>query len=256
MGWMATAVLLISTCIALKVYVDFGGSICALVFTFLVSATMQLMALGSIYLVIDALCGTGKKSAAIQLPKTIPKGEPAAEASGREQMLTEQEEKDATTSPGISEDEYEELGREHSHAADMKQARLTDSVLHYTEHVFAPFLELDQLRDMLEELRLWCGDPRHKPREIELRHTNDCSRRLKVLDMKHYIWNVGVRLGTRNGYTGEARAKFIKAMFPKLLGDNSLSSLCNQTHDPDRGQIVLDMPKLDSTDFTTMPKTA
>lgn len=252
MGWVAIAVTLISTSIALKAYVDFGGSVCAFMFTLIISAAMQLMLLGSMYLIIDALCNSKKKSADVQLPETIPKAELEAEPEDKEQEPVTEVETPTAVSTDMSVEDYEERNKEHRHVVDMMQAQLTDSILRYTEHSFAPFLELDQLQDMLEEVKAWCTNPHYKPREIELRHISDYSQRLKVLDMKHYIWNVGVRLGTKNGYTGEVRARFIKAMFPRLLEDNTISSLCNQTHDADRGHIVLDIPKPDSACFTTM----
>jgi hypothetical protein len=35
----------------------------------------------------------------------------------------------------------------------------------------------------------------------------------------HFVWNIGERLGTKNGYNGYARADFIKAMFPDVMKD-------------------------------------
>lgn len=32
-------------------------------------------------------------------------------------------------------------------------------------------------------------------------------------------WNIGKRLGTKNGYNGYVRADFIKAMFPDVMKD-------------------------------------
>ena len=72
-------------------------------------------------------------------------------------------------------------------------------------------------------------------------------QRLTTLDLRHFVWNIGERLGTKNGYNGYARADFIKAMFPDVMKDIEQDSIRNFKFQPNKGSIVIDEP--DEDDF-------
>lgn len=239
-AWLLTGILAISLTIAYGMYVDFGHSILAFIIGFAMSGAIMLLTATSVYMIIAAVC-------------TVKQRQPLVEECHSE--IREEESADQPA-PLISEEHYAERNQQHLTLHNQEQTRTVEAILRYTEHTFAPFLELDALKDMLADVEAWCHNPNHKPHEADLKYIADFSQRLKVLDLKHYVWNIGIRLGSKNGYTGEARARFIKAMFPTLTMDNTISSLCNQTHDPDRGHIVIDSPKLGSVEFNTMVEAA
>ena len=74
-------------------------------------------------------------------------------------------------------------------------------------------------------------------------------QRLTTLDLRHFVWNIGERLGTKNGYNGYARADFIKAMFPDVMKDIEQDSIRNFKFQPNKGSIVIDEPDEDDYHF-------
>ena len=107
----------------------------------------------------------------------------------------------------------------------------------------APFVSEKNMIRLCEEIRCWCYNPQHEPSEISLRD------RLSTNDLCHFIWNIGVRLGRNNGYSGECRAKFVKRMFALSLAEVELSSLKNMTKRTSADRIPLDEPTPGSLKF-------
>ena len=85
-------------------------------------------------------------------------------------------------------------------------------------------------------MQLWADDWQHIPLPIRLKST------LTTLDLRHFVWNIAERLGSKKDYTGEVRAIFIKRMFPDVMRDIELDSIRNFKFQPDTGNIVIDEP--------------
>ena len=93
----------------------------------------------------------------------------------------------------------------------------------------------------------WSEEYTYSPIPIRLK------QRLTTLDLRHFVWNIGERLGTKNGYNGYARADFIKAMFPDVMKDIEQDSIRNFKFQPNKGSIVIDEPDEDDYHFYILP---
>ena len=94
----------------------------------------------------------------------------------------------------------------------------------------------EELEKLCDAIRKWADDWQHIPVPIRLKST------LTTLDLRHFVWNVAERLGSKKDYTGEVRAIFIKRMFPDVMRDIELDSIRNFKFQPDTGSIVIDEP--------------
>ena len=115
-------------------------------------------------------------------------------------------------------------------------ARQGKQAFHCSHLVTTLRTEPSLMRTMEMPLRLG-ADWRHIPVPIRLRST------LTTLDLRHFVWNIAERLGSKKDYTGEVRAIFIKRMFPNVMKDIELDSIRNFKFQPDTGSIMIDEPE-------------
>ena len=100
-----------------------------------------------------------------------------------------------------------------------------------------------ELEKLCDEIRKWADNPKYTPAAIRL------NRQLTTLDIRHFIWNIGERIGDKKDYTGYVRALFAQSMFEKELEDMTLDSIRNCTYKPNKGNIKLDPPDKDDYAF-------
>ena len=118
------------------------------------------------------------------------------------------------------------------------------AILDYARYTMSPYVyDNEELENLCEEVRHWSEEYTYSPIPIRLK------QRLTTLDLRHFVWNIGERLGTKNGYNGYARADFIKAMFPDVMKDIEQDSIRNFKFQPNKGSIVIDEPDEDDYHF-------
>jgi hypothetical protein len=118
------------------------------------------------------------------------------------------------------------------------------AVLDYARYTMSPFVyDNEELENLCEEVRHWSEEYTYTPIPIRLK------QRLTTLDLRHFVWNIGERLGTKNGYNGYAHADFIRAMFPDVMKDIEQDSIRNFKFKPNKGSIVIDEPDEDDYHF-------
>lgn len=111
------------------------------------------------------------------------------------------------------------------------------AIMEYVVHTMSPFIyDNGELEKLCEDITKWADDWRHNPVPIRLKST------LTTLDLRHFVWNIAERFGSKKDYTGEVRAIFIKRMFPSVMKDIELDSIRNFKFQPDTGSIVIDEP--------------
>lgn len=137
-----------------------------------------------------------------------------------------------------------------AHCADFERKKqeehqkLVSPIIDYVGRVMSPFMEENELDLLRNEIRTWCDNPDYKPQSVKLKTIHDYKDKLKTVSFKHFIWNIAVRLGFENGYSGKIQADFIKSLFPNELKDVESKSLERSlTSSPDDGHIKLDRPK-------------
>ena len=109
--------------------------------------------------------------------------------------------------------------------------------MEYVTHTMSPYIyDNEELEKLCDAIRKWADDWRHIPVPIRLKSP------LTTLDLRHFVWNIAERLGSKKDYTGRVRADFIKRMFPDVMRDIEQDSIRNFKFQPDTGNIVIDEP--------------
>ena len=151
--------------------------------------------------------------------------EPTKEVSDTTETSTEQP------------DLYAQRCKEYQREQEQKRQDTIDAIIEYVTHTMSPYVyDNVELEKLCDAIRKWADDWQHIPVPIRLKST------LTTLDLRHFVWNIAERLGSKKDYTGEVRAIFIKRMFPNVMKDIELDSIRNFKFQPDAGSIMIDEP--------------
>ena len=266
-GLPGIAILAVSMMAAIKVGADFAGDGMVRTGTFLGCNLLLWLSYHTLFISLPEslmLC-FGKRDktvVTVDIPEPpniaevpVPK-EPVSAVEPEKEDEAPVEELPSTDDVSISEDpvaepsvlpivklDYHAICLEYEQRQTAERTELIEDIIEYAGRTMAPFVSETNMIRLCEEIRCWCSNPQHEPSEVSLRD------RLSTNDLCHFIWNIGVRLGRNNGYSGECRAKFVKRMFALSLADVELSSLKNMTKRTSADRIPLDEPTPGSLKF-------
>lgn len=233
-GLPGTAILAVSLILSCKVASDFAGSTFVTAVSFLGSNVLlwMLYLLLFQYLPLDLM-------RIWQSRKTLSDTEETDTTAAKQ---TSQPPVQAV--PPITMEEYKAHCDDFERRKQEEHRQLVDSIMDYVGRMMSPFMGMPEIDHIRGEIRAWCDDPNYIPQPAELKWTVDLNDRLKTISFKHFVWNIAVRLGFDNGYTGDIQAKFIKKLFPNELAGIEIDSLkASLSSYPDNGHIKLDRPK-------------
>ena len=151
--------------------------------------------------------------------------EPTKEVSGTIETSSEQP------------DLYAQRCKEYQREQEQKRQNTIGAIMEYVTHTMSPYIyDNEELEKLCDAIRKWADDWQHTPVPIRLKST------LTTLDLRHFVWNIAERLGSKKDYTGRVRADFIKRMFPDVMREIEQDSIRNFKFQPDTGNIVIDEP--------------
>lgn len=134
-------------------------------------------------------------------------------------------------------DLYAQRCKEYQREQEQRRQNTIDAIMGYVTHTMSPYIyDNDELEKLLDAIRKLADDWQHIPVPIRLKST------LTTLDLRHFVWNIAERLGSKKDYSGRVRADFIKRMFPDVMRDIEQDSIRNFKFQPDTGNIVIDEP--------------
>lgn len=137
-------------------------------------------------------------------------------------------------------DLYAQRCKEYQREQEQRRQNTIDAIMGYVTHTMSPYIyDNDELEKLLDAIRKWADDWQHIPVPIRLKSTLTT---LTTLDLRHFVWNIAERLGSKKDYSGRVRADFIKRMFPDVMRDIEQDSIRNFKFQPDTGNIVIDEP--------------
>ena len=162
----------------------------------------------------------------------------AQESLSEEQKEPPVEVSDATETSTEKFDLYTQRCKEYQREQEQRRQNTISAIMEYVTHTMSPYIyDNEELEKLCDAIRMWADDWRHTPVPIRLKST------LTTLDLRHFVWNIAERLGSKKDYTGEIRAIFIKRLFPDVMKDIELDSIRNFKFQPDTGSIVIDEPE-------------
>ena len=145
--------------------------------------------------------------------------------------------------PELSSEEYKKRNEEYINKLKEEKTKLVAEIIGYVQYTMACFMDEQNLDAFCKDILGWTENPEFKPQPAKTK------MRLTSLEVRHFVWNIGERLGKANGYNGTARLNFVKALFPDVLEGIEDETILNFTVDPDKGRIKLDRPENGSYKF-------
>lgn len=258
-GCPGLVILTISLFVSLKVGYDFGQDNFAKFVTFVISSGL----LGTVYFLFlsvladvplklqkrprkETMLLTNQESEMVQdISKENPNVEQVQECRNEVipcpesiQAPLSEELQDPTIETSMEQpDLYALRCKEFLREQEQRRQDTIAAIMEYVTHTMSPFVyDNQELEKLCDAIRMWADDWRHIPVPIRLKST------LTTLDLRHFVWNIAERLGSKKDYTGEVRAMFIKRMFPDVMKDIELDSIRNFKFQPDTGSIMIDEP--------------
>ena len=140
---------------------------------------------------------------------------------------------------------YEQRNRQRQAALLKRRERILASIRGYILEVMSPFVDMETLRIIQEDVMAWADDREHKPVAV------DAGNGWTTLDCRHFIWNITARLRLLGGdYPVFTQGLFIKRMFPAVCKDAEAEYLGkNLTIKPNEGFVRIDRPDKDDWRF-------
>lgn len=250
-GLPGVAILAISLMVAVRVGNDFGHDGLVRAVTFIGSNVLLWLLYALMFQMLPAelYAGICKKKLKRQLltgpEKVVPtdeiKGDSPAVTKGgmAADIQTDGQPVILTSNP----DTYAMRCEQYRRQCEQEKAGLVNAIMDYVNYIMPPYMDEESLASLCGEIRLWSEASTHKPAAIRLKG------KLTTVDLRHFAWNIGERLGKENGYDGTARAVFIKAMFPDVFKDTEIESIKNFKLNPRACRIPIDEPENDSHAF-------
>ena len=253
-GCPGLVILTISLFVSLKVGNDFGQDNFAKLITFVISSGL----LGTVYYLFQSVLAEvslrlqDRQCSAAILP-TNQEAEVVTEDSTDNMSIeqvheclaevlpqTESATREATDTIETSSEQpdlYAQRCKEYQREQEQRRQNTINAIMEYVTHTMSPYIyDNDELEKLCDAIRKWADDWQHIPVPIRLKST------LTTLDLRHFVWNIAERLGSKKDYTGRVRANFIKRMFPDVMRDIEQDSIRNFKFQPDTGSIVIDEP--------------
>lgn len=164
-----------------------------------------------------------------------------------EEEITSDSRPDAQPSDNVEEEQVDLFtlrNEEYNQKQEEQRQKVITAIIEYTQNTMSPYVNDDkELEKLCGDIRKWADNPKHTPAAISLK------RKLTTLDLRHFIWNIGERIGDKMDYTGNVRALFVQSLFPKEMKDITLDSIRNFKFEPNKGNIKLDPPDKDDYAF-------
>lgn len=135
----------------------------------------------------------------------------------------------------------DELRMEYKQKRKQHKADRREAIKEYIDIVMVPFLDDDKSLDMLfENIRHWnlSDDEQFMPVPLNPSH------RLSSFDIRHFVWNIGERLG----WSGVKRAEFAKYCFPVAMKDLEVETIRRTLKQSPENQFTIKIDEPDSKD--------
>ena len=124
--------------------------------------------------------------------------------------------------------------KEYYHLENLRrEEEVSLEVKNYSIRTMAPYMTVDNIEFLCANIEGWT-----KSKGITLKPL-DVSTVLSSLDLRHFAWNIGERLG----WTGQQRAQFIKLTFPQTLQELEVETIRRNLRQKGTCLIQLDIPE-------------
>ena len=119
------------------------------------------------------------------------------------------------------------------------------NIMEYIHYIMPRIADEETVNHICTEVHNWMYNPDYKPKPIKRRLT----KQITSVPLRHLVWNITARFMNPKLYSGDNKANFIKALFPKEFADTEIDTIKNFKVDPRKSEIPIDEPKGDNFSF-------
>jgi len=116
------------------------------------------------------------------------------------------------------------------------------TIVNYSANCLFPYIPFSEFETLINNIRQFHNDGSIQGPILD-------NKELLQIDLRHYAWNIGERLG----WTGRQRAEFIKLCFPREMGSSEVETIRRNLKTTRQCLIPLDKPDPGSFLFHDMP---
>ena len=133
---------------------------------------------------------------------------------------------------------YEEMQKQ-----EMEQRER--NIMEYIHYIMPRIADEETINHICTEVHNWMYNPNYKPKPIKRRLT----KQITSVPLRHLVWNITARFMNPKLYSGDNKANFIKALFPKEFADTEIETIKNFKVDAKKSEIPIDEPEGDNFSF-------
>ena len=118
-------------------------------------------------------------------------------------------------------------------------------VMEYIHYIMPRIADEETINHICTEVHNWMYNVNYKPKAIKRKLT----KQITSVPLRHLVWNITARFMNPKLYSGNNKANFSKALFPKAFADTEIDTIKNFKVDPRKSEIPIDEPEGDNFSF-------
>ena len=145
----------------------------------------------------------------------------------------------------ISSQQHQERKASYEEIQKLEMEQRERMVMEYIHYIMPRIADEETINHICTEVHNWMYNPNYKPKPIKRRLT----KQITSVPLRHLVWNITARFLNPKLYSGDNKAMFIKALFPKEFAYTEIETIKNFKVDPRKSEIPIDEPEGDNFSF-------
>ena len=145
----------------------------------------------------------------------------------------------------ISSQQHQERKASYEEMQKQEMEQRERNIMEYIHYIMPRIADEETINHICTEVHNWMYNPNYKPKPIKRRLT----KQITSVPLRHLVWNITARFLNPKLYSGDNKANFIKALFPKEFADTEIETIKNFKVDAKKSEIPIDEPESDNFSF-------
>ena len=145
----------------------------------------------------------------------------------------------------ITSQHHQERKSSYEEMQKLEMEQRVRSVMEYIHYIMPRIADEETINHICTEVHNWMYNVNYKPKAIKRR----LAKQITSVPLRHFVWNITARFMNPKLYSGDNKANFIKALFPKEFADTEIDTIKNFKVDPRKSEIPIDEPEGDNFSF-------
>ena len=145
----------------------------------------------------------------------------------------------------ISSQHHQEIKASYEEMQKLEMKQRARMIMEYIHYIMPRIADEETINHICTEVHNWMYNPNYKPKPIK----RILAKQITSVPLRHLVWNITARFMNPKLYSGDNKANFIKALFPKEFADTEIDTIKNFKVDARKSEIPIDEPEGDNLSF-------